>query len=51
MEEDQLEVIANEIEESLGVIADSVKFTLNVLRSIKPIFVWFSPCIGFPFKS
>jgi hypothetical protein len=31
--------------------ADSLKFALNVFRSFKPIFVWFSPCIGSPFKS
>jgi hypothetical protein len=27
------------------------QFALKVFRSIKPIFVWFSPCIGSPFKS
>jgi hypothetical protein len=31
--------------------ADSLKFALNVFRSIKPIFVWFSTSIGSPFKS
>jgi hypothetical protein len=36
---------------SMWRAVDSLKFSLNVFRSIKPIFVWFSPCIGSPFKS